>query len=53
MDCPKQGEVMIFPGWIEDLNMESYEEVSSEVILNIKLRKSMAGFKYKVYKIKS
>ena len=53
LDCPNTGEIMLFPGWFEDLNFDNYEEVTEEVTLNIKIRKSMAGFKYKIFKRKT
>jgi hypothetical protein len=53
VDCPVPGQLMMFPDWLENLDMANYEEVSDNVTFSMKMRKSLIGTKYKVFKIKN
>ena len=53
IDCPTPGNLMMFPGWLEEQDMNAYEEISGDVSFSMKMRKALIGTKYKVFKIKN
>ena len=53
IDCPFPGHMMMFPDWLEEIDMSQYEEIHEEVTLSMKMRKALIGTKYKVFKIKT
>lgn len=52
VDCPAPGEMMMFPAWLEELDMNKFEEVTDQVTLSAKLRKNLIGTKFRIFKIK-
>ena len=52
IDCPSKGLAMMFPAFVEDIDVSYYEEVDVDITQYISWNATLANSKYKVFQRK-